>query len=635
MADAPILSWEGLGLQQGGRWLFRELDLHIGPRDRLALIGRNGAGKTTLFRLIADLIEADKGKRSVQPGTRIVLLEQEPDFAPFATLMDYALAGDDAPQRHEVESTAGQIGIDMTRPAATASGGEKRRAALARALALAPDLLLLDEPTNHLDLAAIDWLESWLGRYKGAFVAISHDRTFLKRLTRATLWLDRGSLRRKEVGFGGYEAWEEAVYAEEARAAEKLDARLKLEAHWLERGVTARRRRNQGRLEALHRMRAQRAAMIGKAGTSKLALASDDEVRTKSVIVAEGVWKSYPVRPELVEGPSSSSSAAPEEKSGASTSSARTGLDGGRRTIVRNFTLRIQRGDRIGVVGANGTGKTTLLKLLTGELAPDEGSVALAKTLHGVMIDQQRSLLAESRTVRGVLAEGGDWLDVRGHRKHVQAYLKDFLFDPALVDTPIAALSGGERSRLLLAREFARKSNLLVLDEPTNDLDLETLDLLQEVIADYDGTVLIVSHDRDFLDRTVTVTLGLDGSGTVDIVAGGYEDWEAKRNKPSSPRPATPARPAAASPPAAERTPKSQGKVRLSYKDQRDYDLLPARIEELDAEIAKGEHALADPDLYGRDPDVFARFTALLDKLRAEKDAAEERWLALAEQVEG
>ena len=228
MADAPILSWEGLGLQQGGRWLFRELDLHIGPRDRLALIGRNGAGKTTLFRLIADLIEADKGKRSVQPGTRIVLLEQEPDFAPFATLMDYALAGDDAPQRHEVESTAGQIGIDMTRPAATASGGEKRRAALARALALAPDLLLLDEPTNHLDLAAIDWLESWLGRYKGAFVAISHDRTFLKRLTRATLWLDRGSLRRKEVGFGGYEAWEEAVYAEEARAAEKLDARLKL-----------------------------------------------------------------------------------------------------------------------------------------------------------------------------------------------------------------------------------------------------------------------------------------------------------------------------------------------------------------------------------------------------------------------
>jgi ATP-binding cassette subfamily F protein uup len=601
MAEAPILAWEDLSLQQGGRWLFGGpkqggLDLFIGPRDRLALIGRNGVGKTTLFRLIADKIEADRGKRSIQPGTRIVLLEQEPDLSAFATLMDFALAGDDAPQRHEVEAIAGQLGIDMMRSAATASGGERRRAQLARALAQDPDLLLMDEPTNHLDLAAIDWLEAWLTRYKGAFIAISHDRTFLKRLTRATLWLDRGTLRRKEVGFGGYEAWEEAVYAEEARAAEKLDARLKIEAHWLERGVTARRKRNQGRLEALHKMRAQRAAMIGKAGTAKLALASDDEVRTKSVIVGEGVTKRF-----------------------------------GERTIIKNFSLRIQRGDRIGVVGANGTGKTTLLKLLTGDLAPDEGTVTLAKTLHGVMIDQQRSLLSPDKRVRDVLAEGGDWLDVRGIRKHVQGYLKEFLFDPAIVDTPVATLSGGERSRLLLAREFARKSNLLVLDEPTNDLDLETLDLLQEVIADYDGTVLIVSHDRDFLDRTVTVTLGLDGSGTVDIVAGGYEDWEAKRKKPVATPKREPRAPAAVPQPA----PTTAARTRLTYKDQRDYDLLPARIEELDAEIAKGEHALADPQLYSRDPAQFARFTALLEKLRAEKDAAEERWLSLAEQVEG
>ena len=614
MADAPILSWEGLGLQQGGRWLFRELDLHIGPRDRLALIGRNGAGKTTLFRLIADLIEADTGKRSVQPGTRIVLLEQEPDFTPFATLMDFALAGKDAPQRHEVEAIAGQLGIELDRPAATASGGERRRAALARGLAMAPDLLLLDEPTNHLDLAAIDWLESWLGRYKGAFVVISHDRTFLKRLTRSTLWLDRGTLRRKDVGFGGYEAWEEQVYAEEARAAEKLDAKLKIEAHWLERGVTARRKRNMGRLEALHRMRAQRAAMIGKAGTSKLALATDDEARTKSVIVAENVTKRY-----------------------------------GERTVIRNFSLRIQRGDRIGVVGANGAGKTTLLKLLTGELAPDEGTVTLARTLNGVMIDQQRSVLAPEKKVRDVLAEGGDWIDVRGHRKHVQAYLKDFLFDPSLVDAPIGSLSGGERSRLLLAREFARKSNLLVLDEPTNDLDLETLDLLQEVIADYEGTVLIVSHDRDFLDRTVTITLGLDGSGTVDIVAGGYEDWEAKRKKRTNPAGKTAKSPLprageagggiVQSQPAPDApAPKSAAaktRVKLSYKDQRDYELLPARIHELDGEIATGEQALADPDLYSRNPERFARLTEQLDALRAEKEAAEERWLELAELVEG
>jgi ABC transport system ATP-binding/permease protein len=596
MAAAPILSWEDLGLIQGGGWLFREIDLAIGPRDRLALIGRNGAGKTTLFRLIEGSIEADRGLRSVQPGTRIVRLEQDPFFTGYATLMDFALHGDDAPQRHEVEAIAGQLGIDMARPADSASGGERRRAALARALASEPDLLLLDEPTNHLDLAAIEWLEGWLSRYKGAFVAISHDRTFLTRLTKATLWLDRGNIRRKEIGFGGYEAWMEQVYAEEARAADKLDAKLKLEAHWLERGVTARRKRNQGRLEKLWEMRATRAAMLGPAGTAKLKLASDD-VKTKAVIVAEKVTKKF-----------------------------------GERTIIKDFSLRIQRGDRIGLVGANGAGKTTLLKLLTGELAPDEGTVTLAKTLQGVMIDQQRSLMAPDKRVRDVLAEGGDWIDVRGVKKHVQGYLKDFLFDPSLVDAKIGTLSGGERSRLLLAREFARKSNLLVLDEPTNDLDLETLDLLQEVIADYDGTVLIVSHDRDFLDRTVTVTLGLDGSGKVDIVAGGYADWEARRQKRASPAAAkaAPARMEAPKPASA-----APARTKLTYKDQRDYELLPARIEALDAAIARDEEALHDPALYTRDPAKFAALTTAIEAARAEKDAAELRWLELAEMVEG
>ncbi len=601
MAQPPILSWEGLGLQQGGRWLLggpdREpIDLHIGPRDRLALIGRNGAGKTTLFRLIDDRIEADRGQRKVKPGTRIVFLEQEPDFSGCDTLMDFALAGEHPPAEHEVEAIAGQLGIDMSTPAATASGGEKRRAAIARALAQDPDLLLMDEPTNHLDLSAIDWLEDWLTRYKGAFIVISHDRTFLKRLTSATLWLDRGIIRRKEVGFGGYEAWEEQVYAEEARAAEKLDAKLKIEAHWLERGVTARRKRNQGRLEKLWQMRAQRAAMINTSGSAKLKLANDEEFKSKSVIVAEKVNKSF-----------------------------------GDNRVIRDFSLRIQRGDRIGIVGANGAGKTTLLKLLTGEMQPDSGKVEISKKLSGVMIDQQRSLLAPDLTVRQVLAEGGDWIDVRGNRKHVQAYLKDFLFDPKIVDTKIGTLSGGERSRLLLAREFARTANLLVLDEPTNDLDLETLDLLQEVIADFDGTVLIVSHDRDFLDRTVTITLGLDGSGKVDVIAGGYEDWERKRREPIVTKPKTPSadkKPAQPAPPA----PKSD---KLSYKDQRDYELLPARIEELEAAIAKGEEILSDPQLYTRDPKKFATITKGLENARAEKDAAEERWLELAERVEG
>jgi ATP-binding cassette subfamily F protein uup len=628
MAAAPILSWEDLGLQQGSGWLFQGLDLHIGPRDRLALIGRNGVGKTTLLRLISGEVESDRGKRAIQPGTKIVTLEQDPFFTGYATLMDFALHGKDAPPRHEVEAIAGQLGIDLARPAESASGGERRRAALARALASEPDLLLLDEPTNHLDLAAIEWLEDWLSRYKGAFIAISHDRTFLERLTKATLWLDRGALRRREIGFGGYEAWMEAVYAEEARAADKLDAKLKIEAHWLERGVTARRKRNQGRLEKLWEMRAQRAAMLDPQGAAKLKLVADD-VKTKAVIVADKVCKSfsYPAQPELVEGHSQD-----QPDAGASTGSARADSVGGARTIIKDFTLRIQRGDRIGVVGANGSGKTTLLKLLTGELEPDSGTVTLAKTLHGVMIDQQRSLMSPEKRVRDVLAEGGDWIDVRGIRKHVQGYLKDFLFDPGLVDAKVGTLSGGERSRLLLAREFARKSNLLVLDEPTNDLDLETLDLLQEVIADYDGTVLIVSHDRDFLDRTVTITLGLDGSGRVDIVAGGYADWikqrqqrnlTSKTTKAANPAPA----PVVASAPAA--------RTKLSYKDQRDYDLLPARIEALQAQIAGDEAALHDPTLYSRDPAKFAALTEAVAAAKAEKDAAEERWLELAELVEG
>jgi ABC transport system ATP-binding/permease protein len=513
--------------------------------------------------------------------------------------MDFALSGKDAPPRHEVESIAGQLGIDMNRKADSASGGERRRAALARALASEPDLLLLDEPTNHLDLAAIDWLEDWLQRYRGAFVVISHDRTFLERLTKATLWLDRGSLRRKDIGFGGYEAWMEQVYAEEARAADKLDAKLKIEAHWLERGVTARRKRNMGRLEKLYEMRAQRAAMLSPQGTAKLAIASDD-AKSKAVIVADHVNKSFGDRP-----------------------------------IVKDFTLRITRKDRIGVVGSNGAGKTTLLKLLTGELEPDSGTITLAKTLQGIMIDQQRSLMAPDKRVRDVLADGSDWIDVRGVRKHIQGYLKDFLFDPGLVEARIGTLSGGERSRLLLAREFARFSNLLVLDEPTNDLDLETLDLLQEVISDYDGTVLIVSHDRDFLDRTVTITLGMDGSGKVDIVAGGYADWEKIRKQRQAGKPV--ARSAGADKPeaavAAPVQPAKKGK--LSYKDQRDYELLPKRIEELDAAIARGEAQLADPDLYAKDPRKFDALMAALEKVRAEKDAAEERWLELAEMVEG
>jgi len=590
---APILSYEDLGLIQGEGWLFRHLDLYVGERDRLALIGRNGAGKTTLLKCLADLNETDEGKRTIVPGTNVVLLEQDPNMEGFATLEEWVLHGRDAPQAHEAAAIADQLGIDLSRPTATASGGERRRAAITRALAQQPDVLLLDEPTNHLDLGAIEWLEEWLKRFTGAFIAISHDRTFLTRLTRSCIWLDRGQLRRAEIGFGGFDAWTERVYEEEARAAEKLDAKLKIELHWLQRGVTARRRRNQGRLAKLHEMREQRAAMLGSAGTANLALAKDD-VRSKTVIDADQVSKSY-----------------------------------GERTIIRDFSLRIQRGDRIGLVGPNGAGKTTLLKLLTGEIAPDSGKVTRARTLSGIVIDQQRKLMEPDKRVKDVLANGGDWIEVRGHKKHIKGYLKEFLFDPALADAPIGSLSGGERSRLLLAREFAREANLLVLDEPTNDLDLETLDLLQEVIADYDGTVLIVSHDRDFLDRTVTITLGLDGSGKVDVVAGGYEDWVRKRYEAAR----APAKAAAKEAPASQ--PRSGSAARkLSYKDQRDYDRLPGEIERLQAEIVNAEEALHDPDLYTRDPERFAKLTERIARNRTEIEAAEYRWLEVAELAE-
>ncbi|GAA4003795.1 ABC-F family ATP-binding cassette domain-containing protein [Sphingomonas humi] len=589
----PILSFEDLGLVQGEGWLFRHLDVHVGPRDRLALIGRNGAGKTTLLKCLAGVVDTDEGKRMVVPGKRIVLLEQDPPMTGHATLENWVLGGADAPLPHEAAAIADQLGIDLARPTATASGGERRRAAIVRALAQEPDLLFLDEPTNHLDLAAIDWLESWLNRFQGAFIVISHDRTFLTRLTKSCLWLDRGQIRRAEVGFGGFDAWTERVYAEEERAAEKLDAKLAIELHWLQRGVTARRRRNQGRLAKLDEMREARAAMIGGPGVSKLGLAKDD-AKTKTVIDAEKVLKRF-----------------------------------GERTVIKDFTLRIQRGDRIGIVGANGAGKTTLLKLLTGEIQPDEGRVTQARTLNGIVIDQQRKLMAPEKKVRDVLADGGDWLEVRGVKKHIKGYLKEFLFSPELTEAPVASLSGGERSRLLLAREFARASNLLVLDEPTNDLDLETLDLLQEVIADYEGTVLIVSHDRDFLDRTVTVTLGLDGSGRVDVVAGGYEDWAKRRAV---------AKTAAAAPKkrVEETAPKPSAPARkLSFKDQRDLDRLPGEIEKLEAGIASDEAALADPDLYTRDPKRFAALMAAIEKKRAEKDAAEMRWLEVAEMAEG
>ena len=591
---APVLALENAGLVQGSGWLFRGLDVFIGERDRLALVGRNGAGKTTLLKLLAGTVTGDEGRRTIRPGARVVLLEQDPDVTKYATLREFALAGPDAPHDYEVEALADQLGVDLERDAATASGGEKRRAALARALAEDPDVLLLDEPTNHLDLAAIEWLEDYLQRFRGAFMAISHDRMFLSRLTKSSLWLERGLLRRAEVGFGGFEAWTETVYAEEAKNADKLDTKLKQELHWLARGVTARRKRNQGRLAKLDELRIVRKAMVGPQGVAKLATTADD-AKTKVVIDAEHISKAF-----------------------------------GERVILDDFSIRVTRGERIGVIGANGAGKSTLLKLLTGEIEPDKGRIKRAATIQSILIDQGRKKLEAGKTVRDILADGGDWVDVGGIRKHVAGYLKDFLFDPNVLEARIETFSGGERSRLLLAREFARPSNLLILDEPTNDLDLETLDLLQEVIDDYTGTVLIVSHDRDFLDRTVTMTVALDGSGKADVVAGGYSDWQAKRREGAG------SRSGASAPAPAVRT--TAAPVRrtgkLTYIEQRELDGLPAAIDALQRDIAAAETTLADAELYAREPKRFDRVNREADAARAKLAAAEDRWLTLEAKTE-
>jgi ABC transport system ATP-binding/permease protein len=600
--SAPLLSLEAVGVRQQSDWLFTDVDIHIRARERLALVGRNGAGKSTLMRLLSGAQEPDAGGRVLVPGAHVVHLEQNPDLSAFASLADYVVSADDGhagAEFHVVEALAHDLGVDLERSAASASGGERRRAALARALALAPDVLLLDEPTNHLDLAAIEWLENKLDGIRCAVVIISHDRRFLSRLTRQTLWLERGTVRRKEIGFEGFEVWAEQVFEEEAKNADKLDTKLKQELHWLQRGVTARRKRNQGRLRKLGDMRAERRAMTGPQTTAKLALADNAAQKSKLVIDAKDIAISF-----------------------------------NGRQIIKPVSLRIARGERIGIVGANGAGKTTLLKMLIGDMACDSGSIRRAKILDRVSIDQQRKDMKPGLSVKDVLCEGNDWIMVRGEKKHIAGYLKDYLFDPKIAEVPVETLSGGEQARVLMAREFAKPSNLLVLDEPTNDLDLETMDLLQEVIADYDGTVLIVSHDRDFLDRTVTTTYGLDGSGSVDVVVGGYSDWATKRdaNRRAREKATKPVIKASVLKPAVENTGATQ---KLSFKEVHELKDLPGEIEKLEARIASLDAKVSDPGLYARDANAYTDFSTALANFRDVLEAKQMRWLELEIKNEG
>ncbi|MGY6533998.1 MAG: ABC-F family ATP-binding cassette domain-containing protein [Pararhodobacter sp.] len=612
MARAPLLQLSGITLGFGGNPLIDGMDLTIQPGDRLALVGRNGSGKSTLMKIMAGLVEPDRGTRALGPGVTIGYMEQEPDFSGFATLGDYAAQTLPPEERYRIDVAAEGLGFDPTLPAATASGGERRRASLARLLAEEPALMLLDEPTNHLDIAAITWLENRLREGRAAFLLISHDRAFLNALSRAVLWLDRGQIRRMDQPFDRFEDWRETVWAAEDDARHKLDRKIKAEARWAVEGISARRKRNQGRLRALQAMRADRAAQIRRQGAAALALDSGT-ASGKRVIEAEGISKTF------------------DEQ-----------------VIVRNFSLRVTRGDRLALVGANGAGKTTLLKLLTGELAPDTGSVQLGSGLEMAVFDQNRARLNldaslwENLTLDPDMRVSGsaDQVMVRGQPRHVVGYLKDFLFDESQARAPVRALSGGERARLMLARIMARPSNLLVLDEPTNDLDVETLDLLQDLLGSYDGTVLLVSHDRDFIDRIATATLLMEGAGRITTYAGGWSDMQAQRpvNADAKAAPSTSAGPArtpkAPPKPAAGPSPAPAARG-LSFTQRHRLDALPAEIDRLTAEIAKLEQLLADPELYRREPVKFARATDMLAQRQQALAAAEEEWLDLAERAEG
>jgi ATP-binding cassette subfamily F protein uup len=593
MARPPLLTLQNVALTFGGTPLLEDASLQLAAGERIALVGRNGSGKSTLLRIAAGLVEPDEGRRFVQPDATVRYLAQEPDLSRYASVGDYVaegLAPGDDP--HAGRMILEALGLDPDASPAPMSGGEMRRAALAHALAPDPDVVLLDEPTNHLDIAAIAWLEDFLKERRKSLVLISHDRRFLETLSTAVVWLDRGRTHRMDRGFAEFEDWRDGILAAEEEERRRLDKKIEQEQEWLRYGVTARRKRNMGRLRALQAMRQERREQRRQTGLAEMEVASAER-SGKRMIVADGITKRFRER-----------------------------------AVVKDLSVTVMRGDRIGLVGPNGAGKTTLVNLLLGRLEPDEGSVKFGVDLAVNLLDQRREALDPEEPLRHAISpSGSDQITVGKTTKHVAAYLKDFLFSPEQFNTPVGALSGGERARVLLARAFARPSNILVLDEPTNDLDLETLDLLAEVIADYDGTLLLVSHDRDFLDRTVTTTLVAEGDGTWGEYAGGYTDMLAQRGAAptddAGEERKAPAKKAAAAPKPAQR------RAKLSFREKHDLETLPARLDALAAEIATLSGKLADPGLYGRDPAEFERLTAKLEERQAEKDAAEERWLEL------
>ncbi|MDR6668356.1 ABC-F family ATP-binding cassette domain-containing protein [Rhizobium sp. 1399] len=605
----PILKLDDIFLSFGGAPLLAGAALQVESGDKICLVGRNGSGKSTLLKIAAGLVDAQSGEVFRHPASTVRYLEQAPDFADFQTVQAYAEAGlgpGDDPYR--VSYLLSHLGLTGEENPKKLSGGEARRAALARVLAPEPDILLLDEPTNHLDLPTIEWLEGELQKTRSALVLISHDRRFLEMVSTATVWLDRGTSRRLDKGFAFFEAWRDQVLEAEELEQHKLGKAIEREEHWLRYGVTARRKRNMRRLGELQTMRSQYRGHKGPQGTVQ-ASASDAQESGKLVIEADKITKSYDDRP-----------------------------------IVAPFSIRVHRGDCIGLVGPNGAGKTTLLKMLTGQLAPDSGTVKLGTNLDIATLDQKREDLNLDDTLANYLTDGrGENLLVNGEQRHVTGYMKEFLFQPEQARTPIKNLSGGERARLMLARILSRPTNLLILDEPTNDLDIETLDLLQEIVTGFAGTVILVSHDRDFLDRTVTSTIAPANPEAPDgrwiEYAGGYSDMLAQRKGAAEER--RRAEKAAEKPKAQETTAAaapSASKVKLSYKQKFALENLPKEMAKAEAEIGKREEKMADPNLFTKDPATFNRLASEMEKLRESLTKMEEEWLELEmlrEELEG
>ena len=603
MARAPLLQVNEISLTFGGDPVFENMSLVVQTGDRLALVGRNGSGKSTLMKVMAGLVEADSGEVIVGPGVSVGYMEQDPDLTGFETLGDFASHGLDPSEMYKVERAGEGLKFDPARPVSTASGGERRRAALARLMASEPELMLLDEPTNHLDIEAIRWLEDELKTTRAAFVIISHDRAFLRELTRATLWVDRGVVRRQEIGFGGFEAWRDQMWEEEDMQRHKLNRKIKAEARWAVEGISARRKRNQGRVRALQDLRAERASQITRQGTAAMALEAGPKSGRK-VVEAIGITKAF-----------------------------------GDKSILRPFDITIQRGDRIALVGPNGVGKTTLLNMLIGKEHPDSGEIKLGTNLEIALFDQARAQLDGDMTLWDSLTGDpemrvsgkADQILVRGMPKHVVGYLKEFLFDEGQARAPVRSLSGGEKARLLLAKIMARSSNMLVLDEPTNDLDVETLDLMQELLSTYDGTVLLVSHDRDFLDRVAATTIAMEGDGKATVYAGGWTDYLAQRQQDDFDQSVI----AKAKTGAKGEKPKAAAQAGLSFTEKHRLEALPAEIKRLEAEIAKLEELMSDPALYTDNPVKFQKATDALIERNDKLQDAEAEWLMLEEKAEG